>query len=75
MVSNNCLFDHETCSYRAIKPGMVYYDDFVQEYYLILDNFYDRNRRMCWRLLALSTGKETKQLERMIVEDPDVEWI
>ncbi len=60
---------------EQIEPGMVFYDDFIAEYYLTLGRFYDQDYRMCWRLLVLSTGEETEQLERMLVEDPDVEWL
>lgn len=59
----------------VIQPGMTFYDDFIGEYYTTLERFYDRDYRTCWRVLVLSTGEETEQLERMIVEDPDVEWL
>ncbi len=59
----------------VIEPGMTYYDDFIAEYYTMLERFHDRDYRPCWRLLVLSTGEKTEQLERMIVEDPDVEWL
>jgi len=59
----------------VIQPGMTYYDYFIAEYYTTLERFRDRNSRPCWRLLVLSTGEEIEQLERMIVEDPDVEWL
>lgn len=71
----NSLFDHQTLQYRAIEPGMVCYDDFVQEYYLTLERQLGRDGRPYWRLLNLLTGVESEQLERMIVEDPDVEWL
>lgn len=54
---------------------MVCYDDFIQEYYLTLERQLGRDGRPYWRLLNLLTGVESEQLERMIVEDPDVEWL
>lgn len=59
----------------VIEPGMVFYDDFLGEHYMTLGPFHDRDYRTCWRLLVLSSGEETEQLERMLIEDPDVEWL
>jgi hypothetical protein len=59
---------------EQIEPGRVYYDEFIQAYYLTLERFYDRGRP-CWRSLMLETGEINETLERMIIEDPDVEWV
>lgn len=59
----------------VIQPGMVCYDDFVDEHYLTLSRNCDRDHRPRWHLLNLRTGEEIATLERMLLEDPDIGWL
>lgn len=75
--SNRIVFEERkriVLAGEQIEPGRVYYDEFIQEYYLTLEPF-SNNGRPCWRVFNLDSGEVTEQLERMIVEDPDVEWL
>ena len=52
----------------------MYYDEFLEQFHLVLERFH-RNGRPYWRTLVVETGETNETLERMIVEDPDVEWV
>ena len=58
-----------------LTPGAVCYDDFIDEHYLLLELVQDKHGRPYWRMLALREGETVVQLERMLVEDPDVRWL
>lgn len=56
-------------------PGRTYYDEFLDDFFLLLERIPDRHGRPSWRTLTLLSGEQNVTLESMLQEDPDVEWL
>jgi hypothetical protein len=59
----------------VIKPGMVCYDEFFGEYFLMLERFIDTRDHPYWRTLVLTTGEINTTIEHTLFEDPDIKWV
>ena len=61
----------------VIEPGMVCYDEFLSAFYLVVQREPrgPNTGRPYLRMIELETGVEKIELERMMIEDPDIEWL